>query len=785
MALKEFLSAIKAAFRGGGRAIEVKKRDRIGEKFGAGPSEIAAAMQGTLSGEWEAFGDLCAIFDRYLLADPHLLSEYEKRRTAATKWPWRIIASPDDPQGEAIAEDIEAQLRNLPRLRRKLLRELSDAIGKGFAAVELTADYDGKRAALTDTTGIPQWSLRRKDGQWEVKLDSGWQPVPAGKVLFYERDNQGTVLTSGLMWPLIWYALFKNFAMKDWVAFLEVYGVPLRVGYYPAQFDEGSPEVEVLCRAVMNIASDAGVAIPDGMKIEFKEAMTTGTSEAFIGFAQYVDKAISKVLLGGTLTSDAGDKGARSLGEVHEDQLDILGGDDASDLAEALDEGLVKLLVLLNYGERPGYPKWKFNTRTSAQQAQRLNLVQGAVNMRLPIAVDYCYEEFGIPKPEPDDELLQPAPIPMQPGPVMAAEAIGKVTVAEADPAVAATANAAWALEDGLVESGVPLAVRHLGYLIDRLARAVSADDFNPYLVDDLSAWLSDAAGGTFDSDFSYEFAPALAAAMLAGIDASLTDAFRLLPRGRSIDRQKTLDQVADEIGMEPTTAAESRLEISALGALDGATGEIARDETGEIAWSRVTPQRALDWWKKRVGYTAGGYRRLDEAARRYAFTIAGQQRRIVIDAAAEAIRNTLERGDTVRDFARAVRQAAAEAGVDPLSPWRIKQVWQQNVSTALSAGRLASQRSAEVKKVLPSLTYHSIRDGRERADHRALDGMTKPVDDPIWQTYYPPWDWGCRCWVTSTTTTKVIDPPYLPPVPADFQAGSPLSFWKQTAEAA
>jgi len=107
----------------------------------------------------------------------------------------------------------------------------------------------------------------------------------------------------------------------------------------------------------------------------------------------------------------------------------------------------------------------------------------------------------------------------------------------------------------------------------------------------------------------------------------------------------------------------------------------------------------------------------LDDAAKRYAFTIAGEQSEAVIAVAREGIDDALREGISQQEFGKRLRATARAEGLDPLSSWRIETVFRQNVMTALGAGRLASQRSAAVTRFLPHLEYHAVRDGRERAN--------------------------------------------------------------------
>lgn len=52
-------------------------------------------------------------------------------------------------------------------------------------------------------------------------------------------------------------------------------------------------------------------------------------------------------------------------------------------------------------------------------------------------------------------------------------------------------------------------------------------------------------------------------------------------------------------------------------------------------------------------------------------------------------------------------------------------------------------------KEAFPYLQYDTVGDDRVREKHADLDGLVRPIDDPIWDVIYPPNGWGCRCDVT------------------------------------
>lgn len=49
-------------------------------------------------------------------------------------------------------------------------------------------------------------------------------------------------------------------------------------------------------------------------------------------------------------------------------------------------------------------------------------------------------------------------------------------------------------------------------------------------------------------------------------------------------------------------------------------------------------------------------------------------------------------------------------------------------------------------KDIFPFLRYNAVNDARTRDEHEIHDGVLKRVDDPFWNTWFPPNGWNCRC---------------------------------------
>lgn len=53
------------------------------------------------------------------------------------------------------------------------------------------------------------------------------------------------------------------------------------------------------------------------------------------------------------------------------------------------------------------------------------------------------------------------------------------------------------------------------------------------------------------------------------------------------------------------------------------------------------------------------------------------------------------------------------------------------------------------------NLQYRTAKDDKVRPEHAALDGVTLPMSDSFWETYFPPNGWSCRCTVVQVRKQK------------------------------
>lgn len=88
--------------------------------------------------------------------------------------------------------------------------------------------------------------------------------------------------------------------------------------------------------------------------------------------------------------------------------------------------------------------------------------------------------------------------------------------------------------------------------------------------------------------------------------------------------------------------------------------------------------------------------------------------------------------------------QDGVEKAVQLGSPRRLRTIYWANVRTAHAAGEW--ERTQRNKRFLPFLIYTLSKAVHRREEHEGWVGTVLPVDDPWWDSHYPPNGWGCKC---------------------------------------
>ncbi|MGA2191751.1 MAG: DUF935 family protein [Nitrospirota bacterium] len=303
--------------------------------------------------------------------DAHLFSCLQTRKLAVSGSDWDILpGAPGGEEAASFAKDVVSGIWNF----EEALTDLLDAVGKGFSVTEIMWDIEAGKIIPRELRKRPQkrFTFMGPDGcsgpprlLTDDEPEFGVPLLPDKFMVHLYRAGADIPERGGLLRVLSWVYLFKNYALKDWVAFCEVFGMPLRLGVYaPSASKE---DKEALVEAVTQLGSDAAGIISENTRIQFIEAAKGGTGSSPYGeMIDLMNKEVSKAVLGQTLTTDVGSSGSYAAGKVHEGvRMDIVRAD-ARALERTVNRDLIRPLTELNFGQGVKKPVFKFNLQNSA-----------------------------------------------------------------------------------------------------------------------------------------------------------------------------------------------------------------------------------------------------------------------------------------------------------------------------------------------------------------------------------------------------------------------------------
>jgi len=378
---------------------------------GLTPSRLAQilddAEQGNTLAQFELFEDMEE-------KDAHIASEMDKRRRAMLLLDWDITppSNPDAAEKSAAVE-LKELLTDVPDFEDTLF-DITDAIGKGFSNLEIEWHRADGYWLPKSITHRPQgwFTLARGYRQdMHLRTGAGSEPLqPFGWITHIHKAKSGYLERAALFRVLVWPYLFKNYSVADLAEFLEIYGIPLRVGRYPPGARE--QEKATLLRALVNIGHNAAGIIPEGMLMEFHDA-ASGDPAAFQLMIDWCERSASKAILGGTLTSQAdGKTSTHALGEVHNEVCKDLRKSDMRQVAGTLSRDLIYPIAALN-GLAPNLrraPRFRFNDQDTEDIGAYAAALPSLVKLGMRIKRQWAQERLGIPEPEPGEEVLTLTP---------------------------------------------------------------------------------------------------------------------------------------------------------------------------------------------------------------------------------------------------------------------------------------------------------------------------------------------------------------------------------------
>lgn len=483
---------------------------------GLNPTRLANLLMEADQGEPMAYFELAELIEE---RDLHYAGVLATRKRSVTQIDVTVEAASDHPEDLRRADMVRTWLKR-DELADEMF-DILDAIGKGISFTEIIWDvsegqWRPERLEWRDQRWFrfDRTTMRRPMLRGGVDGTTEAEPLPPFKFITAQiKAKSGLPIRSGLSRLVSWAYMFKKFTERDWAIFTQTYGQPVRLGKYGSGATK--EDRAALFRAVANIAGDCAAIIPDSMQMEFIEAKNvTAGAEVYEKRADWLDRQVSKAVLGQTTTTDA-IAGGHAIGREHRQVQEDIETADCKSGAATLNRDLIRPWCDLEYGpDGRGYPRLLIGRPKQEDIKQLTESLKIFVPMGLRVEASEVRDKLGLSDPAEGAELLRMMPeaptTPPATSPAAVPAAIPAATIAtqSAEPANA-PAHPAEQIA-AMMETPAIAAVTGMAETIETmLARAGDLGEFR--------AMLSSAFGMIGGGDLAAVLEAGLAAAQAAG----------------------------------------------------------------------------------------------------------------------------------------------------------------------------------------------------------------------------------------------------------------------------
>lgn len=380
---------------------------------GLTPSRLAAILRDADSGSLSASMQL---FEEMEEKDAHLYAVANTRRLALTGLDWQVLSATEVRSGvdRGAADEAAAFCRSVFADLETLddgLQHLSLALGRNIAIAELVWEEVAGEFRIVDIipidfTRIVFDDLDRPRVLTTEEPTDGVDLAPHKFAVHTPHSVSGHASRGGLLRVTAMAYLAKNLALKDWMIFCEIFGMPVRVARYePSATVEEKKE---LLHMLESLGSNAAGIFSRAVDLQIIEANRGTQGPPYEKLVDFLNREMSKAWLGQTLTTDvAGVSGVLSATMVHEQVRKDIRADDIRKETRTVRRDILAPLVRFKFGPDVPVPYFTRKPRQSQNLEELSSVLDAAVNrlgVRVPAA--WAHETLGIPQPTKGEAVL-------------------------------------------------------------------------------------------------------------------------------------------------------------------------------------------------------------------------------------------------------------------------------------------------------------------------------------------------------------------------------------------
>ena len=389
-----------------GKLLNPRRGDSVRDypSHGLTPSRLASILQEADAG---SLSQAMQLYEEMEEKDAHLFAVANKRRLALTGLPWQINSAADVVEGvdRSRADEAAAYCREvLSRLDTldEVLQHLSLAVGRNIAMAELVWDQIGGGLKLADLIPVDfnRIEFDDLDRPRVLTTDTSIEGIelPANKFMVHTPHSvSGHPSRGGLLRATALVYLAKHMALKDWMIFAEVFGMPVRVARYEPS--ASAEEKNEMLRMLEQLGSNATGIFSRSIELQFVEAGQGKAPPPYEDMVDFLNREISKAWLGQTLTTETpGLGGSFGATRIHEEVRKDLRGDDIRKEGRTMRRDLLGPLVRFQFGDDAPVPFFTRQVDGPRDLEELTEVLDAAVNrlgMRVPLR--WAQSSMGIP----------------------------------------------------------------------------------------------------------------------------------------------------------------------------------------------------------------------------------------------------------------------------------------------------------------------------------------------------------------------------------------------------
>ena len=401
---------------------------------GITPAKLLRILRAGASGD---IAQQSALFSSMEERDPSILGDITKRKNAVAAREMQITTRANPAANVSRCKDFFEEYIEYLDLSDHLF-DVTEAIGHGFQCMEFERwDYLDKIRVPMGLTPRPQtwFKLSQQDGTmasaWRMnRLDlrlldgnaDGAELQPFGWWVHIHRSMAGGLHRAGLFRVLAWLFIYKHFSLRDFAEFLEIYGIPPRIGKFDPQ-NVTQRDKSVLYQALQSLGHDAAGIVPNTMQIELLQA-ASGQPDAFEKMISICNAEYSKAITGKDPQHQGGMGGGNAAQEINNAEVaENINIGDCRQIANSFTNDVLWPIAALNFGinDIRDCPRLEFNTQSAPDREALGRSFKSMLETGITIPKKWAHEQAQIPELGDDDEPLvlpsAPAAQPLTPTP--------------------------------------------------------------------------------------------------------------------------------------------------------------------------------------------------------------------------------------------------------------------------------------------------------------------------------------------------------------------------------